>query len=133
MSKSLAYKHYQRIITRWPVDALRPEVSFQKALQRRIDRRFNPQPIAADGSKDVKVVQTPPVPVDEKAELEQVNVLYSFLENRYMKKYPVSTRFTQPASNPGYYQQLLQEIHDAPQRSWFAALIHKWKGRIRLQ
>lgn len=27
-----------------------------------------------------------PVKFDEKAELEQVNVLYSFLENRYTKK-----------------------------------------------
>lgn len=38
----------------------------------------------------------PALKFDEKAELEQVNVLYSFLENRYAKKvidFPLEYRF----------------------------------------
>lgn len=85
----LVYKHYQRALAQWPVDLLRPEVSFQRAMQRRIDRRFaarTQQLQTPRGAKDSPTPTTSPAALDEKAELEQVNVLYSFLENRYTKK-----------------------------------------------
>ena len=77
------------MLARWPVDVLRPEVSFQKAMQSRNEKRFFP----LEQRSETKVVSnaalaTVPmlVMVDEKAELGQVNVLYSFLENRYSQK-----------------------------------------------
>lgn len=85
----VAYKHYLRALNRWPVDLLRPEVSFQKAMRRRIDKRFLPSQtrpqdnVVANGAQ---ATVPSPVKLDEKAELEQVNVLYSFLENRYSNK-----------------------------------------------
>lgn len=81
----LAYKHYIRALSRWPKDPLRPECQFQDAMRKRIDRRFLP-------------VSSPDAPavagnaVDERFELEQANVLYSLLENRYSRKVSSSGR-----------------------------------------
>jgi len=38
-----------------------------------------------------------------------------------------------PASNPTYYSDLVRELEQAPQRSWFERQINKWKGFLRLQ
>ncbi len=58
-------------------------------MRRRIDKRFLPA-----ASPDA-----PAVAVDEKAELEQVNVLYSLLENRYSRKVPVSPDLAYQGNN----------------------------------
>ena len=59
----MAYKHYLRIIHRWPKDLLRPEVSFQHALRQRIAKK--------------------PARASDERELGEVNALYSLLEDRY--------------------------------------------------
>lgn len=153
----IVYKHYQRILTQWPVDLLRPEVSFQKAIQRRIDTRLKPSTTAPEDNVVFNQAQaTVPTKVafDEKGELEQVNVLYSFLENRYTKtvrircilgggtmdvamtdeyrnQYPLSEKMMRPASNPNYYDGLLKELNEAPTRSWFQSMVIRWKGSLR--
>ncbi|CAF9923463.1 MAG: hypothetical protein HETSPECPRED_005331 [Heterodermia speciosa] len=92
MAKPLIHKHYTRILTQWPLDLLRPTVSFQKSIQHRIDHRLTSSPSSSTNPADHVVANgaqaTIPTPkiFDEKGELEQVNVLYSFLENRYSKK-----------------------------------------------
>lgn len=48
-------------------------------MRKRLDRRFIP----SSSTKDAQVANSP---VDEKMELEQANVLYSLLENRYTRK-----------------------------------------------
>ena len=71
------------------MDRLRPEVSFQKIIQRRIDTQLKPsttQPQDNVVSNQAQATIPSPVPFDEQGQLEQVNVLYSFLENRYQKK-----------------------------------------------
>ncbi|MCJ1421117.1 hypothetical protein MMC32_007479 [Xylographa parallela] len=135
MSKSVVYKHYQRALARWPKDILRPDVSFQNAMQQRIDRRTTP----STEHREAKVIAngaltTVPTPArfDEKAEMEQVNVLYSFLENRYTKKYPLSEHLMKPQSHPQYYDNLIKELEEAPTRSWFQRQINKWKGSLRM-
>ena len=82
-------KHYQRLLNQWPVDLLRPEVSFQKVLQKRIDNSLKPSTAPSQDnvvSNQAQATVPTPLPFDEKGEIEQVNVLYSFLENRYTKK-----------------------------------------------
>ncbi|KAL3426224.1 hypothetical protein PVAG01_03015 [Phlyctema vagabunda] len=120
MSKSIAYKHYLRALSRWPADPLRPECQFQEAMRRRIDRRLLP------GSTGVSVV-------DEKVELAQANVLYSLLENRYSKQYPVSDSLMKPKSNPTHYTDLIKELEAVPDRSWWGNMVNKWKGFLRFQ
>jgi len=58
-------------------------------MQHRIDTRLTPSatpPQSSALSNEAQASLPTPMPFEEKAELEQVNVLYSFLENRYTKK-----------------------------------------------
>jgi cytochrome b pre-mRNA-processing protein 6 len=147
-----------RALNHWPVDVLRPSISFQTSIRNSVDARFlDPSRAGAAPQTNVKAneafVNTPePFKApSEKEELEKVNVLYSLLENRYYDKvrllmlefklseqhlfcfqYPLSTRTLQPASNPGYYADLLTELEEAPTRSWFGRFINGWKGFVRL-
>jgi len=93
----IVYKHYQRILSQWPVDLLRPEVSFQKTIQKRIETRLTASATPTQDnviSNQAQATVPTPTALDEKVELEQVNVLYSFLESRYTKKVgsPSTTR-----------------------------------------
>lgn len=58
-------------------------------MRRRIDKRFLPstsQPTKGASVNEASVAPAQGQGFEEKAELEQVNVLYSLLENRYSKK-----------------------------------------------
>jgi cytochrome b pre-mRNA-processing protein 6 len=68
---------------------------------------------------------------DEQAELEQANALYSLLENRYAEQFPLSGRLKAPASNPTYYDDLITEMQEAPNRSWFGGMMQRVKGSLR--
>jgi hypothetical protein len=70
-----ASKHYARILTQWPVDRLRPELAFQTILKKRIDAA----PVAKAIQPNAAQVQ-PPKP---RHELNEINALYSLVENRY--------------------------------------------------
>ncbi|KAL2355946.1 hypothetical protein BJ546DRAFT_969368 [Cryomyces antarcticus] len=108
MSREAISKHYSRILTLWPKDPLRPEVSFEPLLRKRVaDKTTGPE------------------------QGRQINALYSLLDNRYTKKYPVSPRMMSPASNPAYYTNLAAELQQAPGRSWFERYMNKWKGFLR--
>lgn len=122
-------------------------------MRRRIDRRFVPSQTTLQstvGPDEGQATIPSPVKLDETAELAQVNVLYSFLENRYSNKvgftlnpnqasiqltgrsqYPLSEKFIKPASNPTYYTDLMKELEEAPKRSWLQSTINKWKGSLR--
>ncbi|KAL9016981.1 MAG: hypothetical protein Q9185_005676 [Variospora sp. 1 TL-2023] len=134
-SRPVVYRHYQRALAQWPVDVLRPQVSFQDVMRRRIEKQFGPsnnEKTAYDPSKESKeTLVTPLKPTSETAELEQVNVLYSFLEDRYSKKYPLSKRMMKPLSDPDHYEKVIKELEEAPNRTWFRSVINKWKGMIR--
>jgi hypothetical protein len=91
----MIYKQYQRVLGRFPADILRPTVSFQDAMQRRIDKRFGvASKFVQEAASKVKVspaVNEATVATSERDEVEQLNALCSLLENRYMKKvFPLS-------------------------------------------
>ncbi|KAF8866104.1 hypothetical protein BDZ45DRAFT_795758 [Acephala macrosclerotiorum] len=130
MSKSIAYKHYIRALSRWPKDNLRPDCQFQDAMRKRIDRRFLPASSPNTPNAAQAVVNSA---VDERLELEQANVLYSLLENRYIRKYPITGSLMKPASNPTHYEDLVKELEEAPERSFWGRLTNRWKGFLRFQ
>jgi len=130
MSNSLAYKHTLRALSRWPKDTLRPECQFQDAMRRRLDRKF--LPASAPGSQ-VTAQAAPISAMNERSELEQANVLYSLLENRYSRKYPITGSLMKPASNPTHYEDLIKELEAAPERSWLGTQMNRWKGFLRFQ
>ena len=37
-----------------------------------------------------------------------------------------------PKSNPDYYDKLLKELDQAPQRGWLQSKLNSWRGWIRL-
>jgi hypothetical protein len=49
-------------------------------MQRRIERKFNPAQNAPDGKPIAAAV------INEKVEMDQVNALYSLINNRYTKQ-----------------------------------------------
>jgi len=134
--QSFVLKHWSRILRRWPVDRVRPEnVSFQKIMKQRIDKHLQ-QSSPSAASSSVKSNQTvlsavAPQRFTERGELEQANVLYSLLEDRYAKEYPLSESLRNPASNPTYYDDLVKEMEEAPTRSWMGGLVKKIKGSLR--
>lgn len=71
-------------------------------------------------------------PSDED-QLRQANALYSLLENRYKKKYAIVGGVLKPKSNPTYFDDLVQELEEAPNRSWFDRMMLRVKGLVRLQ
>ncbi|TAQ84112.1 hypothetical protein B7494_g7563 [Chlorociboria aeruginascens] len=127
MSRSIAYKHYIRALSRWPKDNLRPECQFQEIMKARIDAQYLGAPTDRQSVGPALAV------VDEKVEMEKANALYSLLEDRYTRNYPLTGSLLKPASHPTYYTDLMREIEEAPQRSFWEATINKWKGFLRFQ
>jgi cytochrome b pre-mRNA-processing protein 6 len=62
-------KHYARILKQWPQDLLRPTSTFSSVIEKR-----------AAAVKSTMTAQ------QEKAEMRNVNALYSLLDGRYSKK-----------------------------------------------
>ncbi|KAI0864798.1 hypothetical protein F4860DRAFT_463460 [Xylaria cubensis] len=106
-------RHILRALSQWPKDTIRPEVQFQTVLQKRFEQ--------------------PKLNIPEEEQLRQANALYSLLENRYKRTYPITGTLLQPKSNPTYFTDLLKELEEAPNRSWLDRLLLRIKGVVRLQ
>ncbi|KAI0445231.1 hypothetical protein F4803DRAFT_509020 [Xylaria telfairii] len=106
-------RHILRALSQWPKDTIRPEVQFQTVLQKRFEQ--------------------PKLNLSEEEQLRQANALYSLLENRYKRTYPITGSLLQPKSNPTYFADLLKELEEAPSRSWFDRFLLRIKGVVRLQ
>lgn len=130
-------------------------------MRRRLQRRLEPAEQEPERAKEAAAAEIKGAGVtamerNQKEELEQVNALYSLLEDRYKRKvsvglgewipfffwlrltfdglqHPVSEAFFRPASHPSHYSDLLAELEAVPKRSWLASKINKWRGFLRLQ
>ena len=49
------------------------------------------------------------------------------------EQYELSDKIMKPTSNPTYYEDLMKELEEAPNRSWFQQQVNKWKGALRFQ
>ncbi|KAL9622988.1 MAG: hypothetical protein Q9160_002706 [Pyrenula sp. 1 TL-2023] len=136
VSGSVAQRHWARLIQRWPVDRVRPaNVSFQTVMQSRLDR-FSQNPSLNTKAQSVKsndalVTPTTPPRWDESHETRQANVLYNLLEDKYAHKYPVPEILRYPDFNPAYYDDLIEELESAPDRTpiqrWWLNLTGRFK------
>lgn len=141
----IVYKHYQRALSLWPKDRLRPDCQLQDVLLRRVNKTFLPTP--AFSPETGEEVDAPAI--DEARELEQVNALYSLLDGRYAGKvsqrrgergmradeikYPPQSKLMKPTSNPEHYTNLLAELEAAPERSAWERIKNRLGGIFRLQ
>lgn len=106
-------QHYSRLLTRWPVDRLRPaERSFQNVVLR---KRLEAAP---SGSGDEK---------------REVNAAYLLLDNALSRQYPLSASTMKPASNPNHYTELEKELNEVPDRTWFGNFMKRMQGLIRFR
>ncbi|KAL1959882.1 hypothetical protein VTO42DRAFT_1027 [Malbranchea cinnamomea] len=134
-------KHIQRLISRWPSDSVRPaSVSVQIYLQSRINpppppkhaglfsSLFSKKPASQTATAMGSTSQEPPL-----LSSENINALYSLLENRYQNQYPLPGSLRHPRSQPEYYDQLMREFEEAPKRSWFGRLAKRAAGAVRLK
>ncbi|KIW54448.1 hypothetical protein PV05_06805 [Exophiala xenobiotica] len=131
--QSVALKHWARIIKQWPVDKVRPEhVAFQKVMQHRLKELTSPT-AAADNVKADGALVTPanPTQPNQENEMRQINALYSLLEDRYLKEYPMPSKVRHPASRPTYYEDLVKEMGEAPTRTWAASMWNRISGMLR--
>ncbi|KAH0282197.1 hypothetical protein M436DRAFT_67265 [Aureobasidium namibiae CBS 147.97] len=124
MSRAQATKHYTRILQQWPVNRLRPELTFQALLKKRIEAA----PVAQVNETNTARAQ-PPKP---RHEAREINALYSLLENRYSTVYPLSNAMMHPASSPEHYTTLVRELDQVPDRSFFQRLATRWKNMVRM-
>lgn len=135
-ASAIASKHWQRIISRWPIDKVRPEnVSFQKLMQQRL-KQFQDPPKATDSIKtkidEAQALQMTSKPV-EASEIKQINAVYALLENRFARESPLASRLRHPASDPTYYDNILAEAEQAPNRGMWDNISNKLKGMIRFK
>ncbi|KAG9202195.1 hypothetical protein G6514_004632 [Epicoccum nigrum] len=138
-------KQYTRLLRLWPTDALRPNLPFTRAIEARalpygvepINKpedsartpgKTSPVPSPADVKPTTASTHAVPGPAIESA---QITALFSLLENRYAKKYPLSDAVFKPRSAPEHYTNLMAEIERAPQKTWWEAKVDEWKMKIR--
>jgi cytochrome b pre-mRNA-processing protein 6 len=128
-------KQYTRLLALWPKDALRPHLPFTRAIEYRASpygvKPVEPSPEAPKAKSAPAAVPAPASPRNPQLEQAQVNALFSLLENRYSKKYPLSPAVFKPASAPAHYDKLMIEIERAPGKSWWQAKLDGWKSMIR--
>ncbi|KAK7521462.1 hypothetical protein IWZ03DRAFT_357131 [Phyllosticta citriasiana] len=105
-------RHCARIISQWPVDTLRPALSFQKSL-------------AAHQKSTAAAAASTQQPNKD------INALYSLLDDRYKRAYPLSARFLKPNSKASYYDDLMAELEQSTKRNWWQGFVTKLKARLR--
>jgi hypothetical protein len=49
------------------------------------------------------------------------------------QQYPITGSLMKPASNPTHYEDLMRELVEAPERSWWGRMTNRWKGFLRFQ
>ncbi|EER23339.1 hypothetical protein D8B26_001438 [Coccidioides posadasii str. Silveira] len=144
LSRTQITKHIQRLLTRWPTDAIRPSsVSVQTYLQSRLtppapetqstsrwSQLFHKSSPPSQPSTATSSTQSSEEPL---LSSQNVNALYSLLENRYQKKYPLPNSLRYPASQSDYFDKLLKEFEEAPQRNWLGRLGKKFGGILRFK
>lgn len=105
MANPAVLKQFQKALGRWPQDILRPHANFTDVMQKRI------------ASKPPSEAET--------------NALFTLLENRYSRKYPLSKSTTSPASDPEHYGRLLEELEEAPERTGLQRFMKRITGLVR--
>ena len=110
--------HYTRLLTRWPIDRLRPEERhFQRLLQSRIATEESPSSPSTTSTSSAA----------------EVNAAYLLLDDTFQKQFRLSDRMMKPASDPQHYQNLAKELEEIPDRSWLGRLVKRVQGMVRFR
>ncbi|KAF8424114.1 hypothetical protein EV426DRAFT_600631 [Tirmania nivea] len=108
-----------RLSKLWPPDPLRPDLSFSNFLAAR--------------AETFAATPSPPPDAFGRSSLDvQVKALEELTTGKFAKKYPLSDKTLRPPAMPDYYERLVREMEEAPQRSWLQRMLNSWKGYIRM-
>ncbi|KAI5460359.1 hypothetical protein BGZ63DRAFT_246385 [Mariannaea sp. PMI_226] len=116
MSRSVSYKIYQEVFSRWPQQALRPDHQLQDVLAKAVNERYQHYK-----------------PTMEAEELSKAKALQFLLQDRYNDRFQLKGRLLEPKSQPSYFEDLIREIEEAPNRSWLERVGKRLSGMIRFQ
>ncbi|PFH58608.1 hypothetical protein XA68_13449 [Ophiocordyceps unilateralis] len=116
MSRSVARRVYADVLAKWPTQLLRPDYQLQDVLSKAVDERF-------------KVYQ----PSMEAEELQKARALQSLLQDKFRDKYKLRGPMLEPKFQPTYFADLVNEIDEAPKRSWLGRVGKRLSGLIRLR
>lgn len=117
LSARMLQSQITNIVKRWPADPVRPaSVSVQAYLE---------SCLPLQGSKDGAV---------PKARISQASLdaMFGLLRNRYLQRYPLPAKLRRPASNPDYYENVMREFQEAPNRSFMEKIKKRLAGMFRL-
>ncbi|KAI7831955.1 hypothetical protein BX661DRAFT_204246 [Kickxella alabastrina] len=94
---------YQRAVSLWPMDKLRPTHCYKSVLKQQMNKKFDKlSALRGDQlNSEITVVQ------------KELDALNNLVSNRYRSQYKVSEAISDPVSHKGYYTQLLNSIDDA--------------------
>ncbi|KAK3642035.1 hypothetical protein LTR56_010906 [Elasticomyces elasticus] len=124
--------HYARLLTRWPVDLLRPEKHQQ--FQTLLKSRITPNTTSTSPSTSASASSSSTAPSSASVGSEsEVNAAYLLLDNSLTKLFPMSRELMEPKSNPTHYSDLAREIDEAPGRTWWGGVVRKMRGMVRLR
>ncbi|KAF8536134.1 hypothetical protein BDD12DRAFT_852447 [Trichophaea hybrida] len=139
---NILHRQYVALIHHWPIDPLRPTISFRETLSARVNQYFGTH-VEADAtipSQNTPAITPassaegkPVVKFDANTVQKEIDILGNLLEDRFKKAYPLKENMLRPKSNPEYYEKLLKELDAAPERSWLESKLNFWKGVIRFQ
>ncbi|KAH6886381.1 hypothetical protein B0T10DRAFT_550135 [Thelonectria olida] len=116
MSRSASYKIYQEVFSKWPQQALRPDHQLQDVLAKAVNERYQKYQ-----------------PSMEAEELSKAKALQFLLQERYNDRFKLTGRLVEPKSQPTYFEDLIREIEEAPNRSWLERVGKRLSGMIRFQ
>ncbi|CAJ0547224.1 Ff.00g018510.m01.CDS01 [Fusarium sp. VM40] len=116
MSRPLSQKIYSDVFKRWPKQALRPDHQLQDVLSKTVTERF----------QNYK-------PSMEREEIQKARALQFLLRDRFNDRFKLKGLLLEPKSQPTYFTDLVKEIDEAPNRSWFERLGKRLSGMIRFQ
>ncbi|KAF7586456.1 hypothetical protein BBP40_008889 [Aspergillus hancockii] len=100
------------LLKHWPADLVRPSsVSVQSYLQSQLPQT------SQDPSK--RPQQQSPQSQNEPLPEASLNALSSLLEDRYVRRYPLSPKIRRPACSPDHYDNVIKEFSEAPSRDFW--------------
>ena len=123
----------RQLAARWPADLVRPKsVSVRDYLEeqcRLAESSRAPSSSSEQHTQQQRPNATPPSIISQSS----VAALTSLLNNRYARRYPLPKKFRYPASNPLYYDQVIQEFEEAPNRNWLGRILTRLSGLLRFR
>ncbi|KAJ4164011.1 hypothetical protein LMH87_005703 [Akanthomyces muscarius] len=115
-TRSLARRIYSDVFAKWPKQDLRPDYQLQDVLGKTVDARFQSYK-----------------PAMERQEILKARALQFLVQDKFKDRYKLQGPMLHPKSQPTYFDDLVREIEEAPNRSWFGRLGKRLSGMIRLQ